>query len=89
MLEAGSIRTYPKLRLTADPEDRQENCQCVSVDEEHPSKHVNRIIFPSGVWQAVVAGDGLVSLQSCRSCGVHCCFCSTSSKPELSSHSAV
>lgn len=87
VLEAGNTCTYPKLRLTADPEDNQENCQCMSLNVEHPSKHVNRIIFPSGFWQAAVTGDWLVSLRSYGSHGVHCFSCSVSSKPELLSHS--
>lgn len=55
---------HPKLRLTADTEDNRENCQCMSLNLEHPSKHVDRIIFLPVFWQAAVTGDCLESLQA-------------------------
>lgn len=77
VLEAGNTCTYPKLRLTEDPEDNQENCQCVSLKVEHPSKHVTKY-FPHltcgkqlfggmagepAMWQAVLP----LRLRSCHS----------------------
>lgn len=79
-------RQHPKLRLTADTEDNRENCQCMSLNMEHPSKHVNGIIFLSSgkqlllgtVWRACkpIMWNALLLLQH-------------SSKPEFLSHCGV